>query len=157
MDGFRVDLAALSQSGAGFKKAGGELATVSRRLASLRGKLATQEFPALNGILEQIDSAAKLSEKSSVETLDYGDMCSEISEAYEMAERQVLQMVNALGTMGAAGFLGTAARSSGGATLSPRAVMASGTPAIMSSDRLQGEEWLVNRAINDLEERGVFT
>ena len=151
MDGFRVDISALTQSGADFKRLGGELANVSRRLASLRKLLLGQEFPTLSSTMALIESAEKLLAKSSDESLDYGDMCEEISETYEMAERKVLSMVNALGTILAGGFDGTTATTSGAVSSSPRADITAATPVLMSSDRLQAEKWLLKRAIDELE------
>ena len=156
MDGFRVDTTALTQSGAGFNRAGGDLADASRRLLSFQKQLAEQELPALKSIMGQIESAAKLLVMSSDEVQEYGFVVDEISESYEMAERQAMQIVNALGTIGSMGFAASAGQTTALAPAGFDSALTLSAPAIMRSESLQGEQWLVNRAINDLDERGIF-
>ena len=156
MDGFRVDISALTQSGAGFKNVGGELANASRRLASLKIQLMGQEFPALKSTMALIETAERQLTLSTEELMDYGDMCEEISGTYEMAERQVLSMVKALGATLTGGFEGTA-KPSVSTSSSTQGYLKAAAPVLMNPERLQGEEWLVKRALNDIEERGPFT
>jgi hypothetical protein len=160
MDGFNVNTDALTQSGAKYQKASSELSDCARRLRKMLEMLHTQRIDGVDQAINMLNAAIDLANKSTAQAKKLGQQCEQISQVYEMTERQIFMSVEALSHGGnafasdvalAAGAFGLAAHTN--SPISPQlshvdSNFAPAAPAIIVGNRrMSSEDWLMNRAI----------
>ena len=94
MKGFRVDTAALSEASTGYLAVSKSLSESCRRLRAAQEMLQTQTVT--EDIAELLNSAMGLAEKAAKEARELGQMCEEVAEVYNKAERTTIALVDSL-------------------------------------------------------------